>query len=752
MQHSVSHKTSHSSPANRYVMILSSTPQNQVSRGSEDPRKTYTASSKLRVIPAVPFGGRIHSKPTLSPVPSQVQFRLRSTPSLTTLGSDLTKHMRMSTPIPVRKRQPLQMKKAIVNWVTNKKRALLTSVLASSETLYGFLDKELNLSVQEVERQAVQPKLSPMNTINLQANLSSDSLTQTHNRRASLATDRKSRKTMSNFSRSSTKTAGSVEKVGYKEACRNRDWVSKAKEQMNRDWYRALRESNAVTVDMSEAPASYTYYLGKGNNHPLVHSCFKSRGWTRLTDEGQQSSVHLVWTQSKLKWLFKAYPIAQSSEHTLQPSKPVLVTCNIRVFPKNSTDNRGKLVDIKTLGFDLVTKSPSFVQIAPNLTLNPHFLRTHNKLEHNYHLTNKKTLFLSLKIYSDLVNFDLFSIIPLTFHIKDGLNDPEFHRFSSIYRQNSKSKDRFDEEKRSRGNIWIIKPGENTNRGSGITVCNTLEQVKAEISSYAVCAVTGMKRTFVVQKYVENPMLINKRKFDIRCYALVTSVNGVLQGYFYPEGYLRTSCKEYSVKDLSNRFIHLTNDAVQKHADDYGKYEAGNKMSYTDFQRYLDSHNLPFNVQTDITSQIRSIVKTTFMATFAKLDAAGRQLSFEILGYDFLVDSTGKVWLIEVNTNPCLELSSPLLARIIPAMLDNAFRIAIDPYFPELPKRPGTSFTGEIIAENRFELVFSSVVEGAELRTELGEKFVALQTFDPALQDMPDDDEVEEEEDNEEGC
>ena len=47
-----------------------------------------------------------------------------------------------------------------------------------------------------------------------------------------------------------------------------------------------------------------------------------------------------------------------------------------------------------------------------------------------------------------------------------------------------------------------------------------------------------------------------------------------------------------------------------------------------------------------------------------------------------MIDDNCKVWLIEVNTNPCLELSSPVLARIIPQMLDNAFRIAVDPLFP----------------------------------------------------------------------
>ena len=93
----------------------------------------------------------------------------------------------------------------------------------------------------------------------------------------------------------------------------------------------------------------------------------------------------------------------------------------------------------------------------------------------------------------------------------------------------------------------------------------------------------GTKRSYIIRKYIENPILFNKRKFDIRCYSLVTSVNGNVQGYWYTEGYLRTSCREFSLKNVTNRLIHLTNDAVQKRCDDYGRFESGNKLSYHDF-------------------------------------------------------------------------------------------------------------------------------------------------------------------------
>ena len=49
---------------------------------------------------------------------------------------------------------------------------------------------------------------------------------------------------------------------------------------------------------------------------------------------------------------------------------------------------------------------------------------------------------------------------------------------------------------------------------------------------------------------------------------------------------------------------------------------------------------------------------------------------------DFMIDEQMKPWMIEINTNPCLELSSPLLAKIIPNLLEQSFRICIDPFFP----------------------------------------------------------------------
>jgi len=70
------------------------------------------------------------------------------------------------------------------------------------------------------------------------------------------------------------------------------------------------------------------------------------------------------------------------------------------------------------------------------------------------------------------------------------------------------------------------------------------------------------ERTVILQKYIERPLLLNRRKFDIRCFAMLQRVNGELKGYFFEDAYIRTSCKEFTLQNVQNKFIHLTNDAI----------------------------------------------------------------------------------------------------------------------------------------------------------------------------------------------
>lgn len=74
----------------------------------------------------------------------------------------------------------------------------------------------------------------------------------------------------------------------------------------------------------------------------------------------------------------------------------------------------------------------------------------------------------------------------------------------------------------------------------------------------------GGLRTFILQKYIEKPLLYKNRKFDIRHYMLITCIAGNIKAYWFELGYVRTSSSTYSLKNRKDLFVHLTNDAIQK--------------------------------------------------------------------------------------------------------------------------------------------------------------------------------------------
>ena len=58
-------------------------------------------------------------------------------------------------------------------------------------------------------------------------------------------------------------------------------------------------------------------------------------------------------------------------------------------------------------------------------------MKIYNKIEDNYHLSNKKALFLNMRFYYEAIGQNPFDALPETFHVKSGLDDPEFARFKS---------------------------------------------------------------------------------------------------------------------------------------------------------------------------------------------------------------------------------------------------------------------------------------------------------------------------------
>jgi tubulin polyglutamylase TTLL1/tubulin monoglycylase TTLL3/8 len=495
----------------------------------------------------------------------------------------------------------------------------------------------------------------------------------------------------------------------FKEAMRNFNWTTRAKPELDKFWRRIINKTYGLDV-VQPVKACFRYFVGKGNNSRLVSRCLASRSWWAQVED--IDDCHFAWTQWKDKeFLMKVGTLVEAVPNKTS-SLPYQMLSPV---PFTTENNQIRPVEIDDLGFQLIRNSCSYIQVDSKET-DPSSLLLYNKLEFNQHLANKKGLFKSMKNYYEALDKNLFDCLPLTFHIKSKENDSEFDKFVETFQEIENSKKNL--------NLWIVKPGENSNRGQGICLASTLDQIKLLISP-KVDPLSGNPRTYIIQKYIEKPFLIHKRKFDIRCYALITSINGVIQGYSYTDGYLRTTSTEYNTKDISNILIHLTNDAIQKYSEEYGKFEDGNKLSYKDFQRYLDFHcsEKKINFFADVLPLIKGLIKDSIQAVFMKIDPKKRLHCMEIFGYDFMIDCNFKPWLIEVNTNPCLELSSNYLATLIPAMVENAFKVALDPLFPP----PAGKHIFESFTENKFELIFHSEVDGDHLLEHIKDRKILLQ-------------------------
>ena len=95
--------------------------------------------------------------------------------------------------------------------------------------------------------------------------------------------------------------------------------------------------------------------------------------------------------------------------------------------------------------------------------------------------------------------------------------------------------------------------------------------------------------------------------------------------------------------DCDDQYIHLTNNAVQKNADGYGRYEDGNQLSFKDFQRYINEtfegdSSKKLDVHQDLVEDMKYLVVKTFESVRTKLNPDWKRGCFELLGFDFMLD------------------------------------------------------------------------------------------------------------------
>ena len=75
------------------------------------------------------------------------------------------------------------------------------------------------------------------------------------------------------------------------------------------------------------------------------------------------------------------------------------------------------------------------------------------------------------------------------------------------------------------------------------------------------------------------------------------------------------------------------------------------------------------------------IIRLTTNSVKEKINRKNRKFCYVLLGYDFMIDINFKIWLIEINKNPGLSFSSPIIEMLLPRMMDDSLRLTIDRVF-----------------------------------------------------------------------
>ena len=348
---------------------------------------------------------------------------------------------------------------------------------------------------------------------------------------------------------------------------------------------------------------TYKYFIGKGNNGLMVRTLLKTRWWWTATDSAETAEVNFIWTQPRhnefiesLKTKKKPLELNNTNNNTGNLDNSMVTTTNdttsqnsvtdltdsdsdtsaLKLSPEKHKRNRSikgnvneKQADSsdpynklctkveyndfqqfinnsrkKVLAADEAEELVKSSKKSQNLAViaDPAKIKICNRMECNYHLSNKKALFYNMRAYYEAIKENPFDYLPLTFHIQNGTEDKEYAKFLEYYNLREKEmleiEKQFNEadanEKKSLQNkriknIWIIKPGENTNRGHGIQVASELAEIQRIVNSNEK-HLNGKQKTYIVQQYIDRPLLYNRRKFDIRCYMMITSINGYMKG------------------------------------------------------------------------------------------------------------------------------------------------------------------------------------------------------------------------------
>jgi hypothetical protein len=294
------------------------------------------------------------------------------------------------------------------------------------------------------------------------------------------------------------------------------------------------------------------FFVGKGNNQKLVTELISQRG--PLVSGTTMQTSNIVWTQLDSKeirktnigcaiWLHFDDIRTNSEFKGIELNDITKLTAQFSRLNMFAVKNLNLIKEI----FENMMMKKSVHMIPLEQCSFPNHIRG------SVYIGRKSFLTETVILYFTKLNQDPFKFIPRTFLIKFNNYEIDMKNFRSLLQA-------------GRGYQFplIIKPGENTNRGTGISIVFK-EQELVDSVTQILSHSSGKKHahSVLVQNYLVNPLLFKARKFDIRCYGLAIRTFDRVSFYWYNEGYARTSSYTYNSSNKANLMVHLTNEAVQ---------------------------------------------------------------------------------------------------------------------------------------------------------------------------------------------
>lgn len=286
----------------------------------------------------------------------------------------------------------------------------------------------------------------------------------------------------------------------------------------------------------------------------------------------------------------------------------------------------------------------------------------------SFHLGRKDKLWYRIRSANLKYGRDEFDFHPTTFVM------PRDYEQLRDYWQSSPSK------------LFIIKPPASA-RGNGIKVVNDITQIPANVLGPQNDDSNCKKSTMIVQQYISNPCLLeNGQKFDLRVYVLLTSVDP-LRIYIYDEGLVRFASTKYTSQEdgIINQYMHLTNYFINKNNQDYEVNNDcdslnGCKWTLKRFWRYLREHYTHVDAQ-QLWDKITDIIIKTIICCEGPMTRLSHQnckndyTSFELFGFDIILDENFKPWILEVNITPSLKSESDLDTKVKYGVIRDMFNL-----------------------------------------------------------------------------